>query len=798
MGIQRLECNEITEKVKKLPFKSKLSFLPIIRHWEKLAKEGSAEEKNYADAILSEVDKVPAIRKPLSRHKSFIKKNRELVDKLMSAVFPPALHLNEIKAAYSPFEFETFKESPRYQKLVEINGAQINVPMNMDQATFKFARYIHACLFILGKYYHSPHNLETPFIYKIPDPDTGLDQYFKMTINGDFVDVKVKGEARKLSKEAIDHMVKNVMDIDLWLKNLPPDSFELTGFVIANMVNVTLHEVISDLKNNLLERDSILTDQYFKAIRHNVRSLFKIPDLRVGLGIYKDGKTISNFGHWSWRDLVCKGRIDNIQDAFEGSIYHRLLKTGEAVIIENIDELDETTAIEEAIKETCVKSLVVAPLKYHDEIIGYLELGSCEPNALTTFLMTRVHDILPLFSVALKRSLEERENMIGAIIMEKFTAIHHSVQWKFNDVAKKYLRNKDQGVQDLEVEPIVFEDVYPLYGMADIRDSSHQRNLAIQNDLSHQLELSQQVIQKALQLTSFPILEEFNYRINNLKKEIKKRLRSEDESKVHRLLQEELEPLFDFLQKDFPEVAEEITKYHDALDSKLGVVYQQRKLYEQSVTKINQTISEFLDGEEVKAQQMYPHYFEKYKTDGVDYNIYVGQSLLKDGTFNQVCLHNMRLWQLLMMIEMTKQAAHLVPKLPIPLETAQLILVHDDPLAIRFRIDEKKFDVDGAYNIRYEIVKKRIDKAFIKGTQKRLTQPGKIAIVYSSSHVEQEYMKYCDYLEHKGLIEKEVEKLELEAAQGVTGLKALRIKVRMKNRASFSNSEIEEIISSLQ
>ena len=52
-------------------------------------------------------------------------------------------------------------------------------------------------------------------------------------------------------------------------------------------------------------------------------------------------------------------------------------------------------------------------------------------------------------------------------------------------------------------------------------------------------------------------------------------------------------------------------------------------------------------------------------------------------------------------------------------------------LSIRFRQDEKQFDVDGAYNIRYEIVKKRIDKAYIKGTSERLTQPGKIAIVYS-------------------------------------------------------------------
>ncbi len=44
-----------------------------------------------------------------------------------------------------------------------------------------------------------------------------------------------------------------------------------------------------------------------------------------------------------------------------------------------------------------------------------------------------------------------------------------------------------------------------------------------------------------------------------------------------------------------------------------------------------------------------------------------------------------------------------------------MLLVHSNPLAIRFRIDEKRFDVDGAYNARYEIIKKRVDKANIKG-----------------------------------------------------------------------------------
>jgi hypothetical protein len=97
-------------------------------------------------------------------------------------------------------------------------------------------------------------------------------------------------------------------------------------------------------------------------------------------------------------------------------------------------------------------------------------------------------------------------------------------------------------------------------------------------------------------------------------------------------------------------------------------------------------------------------------------------------------------------------------------------------MAIKFRMDEKQFDVDGAYNIRYEIIKKRIDKAHIKGTKKRLTVPGKIAIVYSQDRDAIEYLKYINFLQSKNQLGA-IEFLELEDLQGVTGLKALRVEV---------------------
>ena len=92
--------------------------------------------------------------------------------------------------------------------------------------------------------------------------------------------------------------------------------------------------------------------------------------------------------------------------------------------------------------------------------------------------------------------------------------------------------------------------------------------------------------------------------------------------------------------------------------------------------------------------------------------------------------------------------------------------------------------MDGTYNARYEIIKKRIDKSIIKGTNQRLTQKGKLAIVYSQKKDEREYLRYVHFLKAKGYFTNSIEIVELEGLQGVTGLKAIRAEILYKTDAT--------------
>src|SRR6476659_1421043 len=131
-------------------------------------------------------------------------------------------------------------------------------------------------------------------------------------------------------------------------------------------------------------------------------------------------------------------------------------------------------------------------------------------------------------------------------------------------------------------------------------------------------------------------------------------------------------------------------------------------------------------------------------------------------------------------------------KLPLSLQTTQLILAHSVPLTISFRRKERKFDVDGAYNIRYEIIKKRIDKVHLKHSEERLTQPGKIAIVYSQNKELEEYLEFVEYLQNEKLLGDEIEHLDLEDTQGISGLKAVRVNILLQSESVAQKPELSK------
>ncbi len=756
------------------PFESKLSLSNIIGFWELRAQEKGGFIDPIAKEIQSRINKYPELREPIEDFR-IIEENQDLIQWLMGAVLPPALIHDQLVAIVPPFQMQFVYTTKSFENLVEEIGGVENMMASVDVEEMHQQKTMAAYHSIIEQFYGITVPIAKTLAFPIKQKNSGLTRYYKVSITTRFCEIRLKDDLPTLKESELQLLLSNPNNLELWQQYLPADKFLFLGFALYSMFDITEEQVVSLLKESLLKKDSLTDTDNLERIQDYMRSLLGLSDMTVGLASFEKNRDrfIDLATHTSYHfDMDGEGERCPIQE-----LYEFFSQRKETLVLEDLHKNKFFGEFEEILIKEGYSSLIMTPLFFGDQFLGLLKLGSPKPGDLNSFALNRIMEVLPLFSLALKQNADDTEVKVQALIKESYTSIHPTVEWKFLKAGNNMLDQIESG-ESPDPEPIVFKDVYPLYGATDIRGSSSERNRSIQADLTEQIGNALKVISKAGEFKPMHALDELAFRLEKYKKKLKSGLSSGDEVEILDFLQASIEPLFRNIASNCPEFAKDASIYWNALDKELKVVYKQRRAFEQSLTMLNEKMSSFIEKEQVKAQDIYPHYFEKYVTDGVEYNIYVGDSLTEGGMFDPLFLRNLRLWQIITMVETGRKAEKLKPELPTPLETTHLILIHSIPISIQFRLEEKKFDVDGAYNIRYEIIKKRIDKALIKGTNERLTQPGKIAIVYSNDRDAEEYLRYIEFLQSKKYLSKGVEKVVLEDLQGVSGLKALRVSIR--------------------
>lgn len=767
------------------PFQSVLSLKLLIEYWEAAIKSGAVP---LGEPLLEQLQHASELREPIT-DLSVLERHRPLVNFLMTAVMAPAQSDKELAAATAPFRFVSFFESRGFTKNLNLAQMRKSAIVNIPGCDMAVGKTIQACLLILEQFYNVRLNFDKPILFTVPNAANGLDKVYRIEIVRQFCEIKATRSPRPIDPSIIKFLTEKVYDVDLWLQYIRPEDFEFHGFMVLRMVDVTAQEMVSSIKYDLLQKDAVSQKESFSAIQQKIRSIFGMPEIRLGLAYFdSDNNTIISAERDTdcWKSLIESGVGQLNCSSYQGSVYERSCLEKRYIAIEDLEAYPYKSPVEEALLANGVKSILLAPLIDGGEVIGMLELATPNAGEINPITANKVERVLPMFTAAVKRVKEEMITDVRAIIQEECTNIHPVVQWRFLDAGRRVLDKRRRG-EPAVFEEITFHDVYPLFGMADIRNSSLARNAAIRNDLLHNLELVKALLEKIRVQRRLPALDEILFKIDSHLGRIGLGLGSGDESTLMDFLKTEIHPLL--INFDDEEFHRDIQAYRSQLDPTFGQVYRERMAFEDSLSMINSMISNYLTEAQLPAQQMFPHYFEKYQTDGVEYTIYAGTSLTKDKQFNSFYLKNFRLWQLLISSEIEKRMEQLKPSLKTDLELTQLILVQSQPLSIRFRPDEKQFDVDGAYDIRYEIVKKRIDKATVKTTGERLTQPGKIAIIYSQPNVKDEYKGYLRYLASKDILGSEIEELELEELPGVNGLKALRVQVLPSQKSDTTHKD---------
>jgi hypothetical protein len=758
-------------------FNSYLSFQPLVKALKKNIAEGNPGMKKLYGNVVEEFESHPELMNTISDLK-ILENYTELIEELLSAVFPPTT-ANYMYGVGIPFKNQAVYASPRFKTMLNPDTYEMNVPegqigSNLNQEKLHFAYGL-----LLKKYLgvNSPESARSihPFI----NEETGLTRYLEMRIDARFIDVKPVNEMPKLPESILNKHSNNIMTMAELMELIPLEKFAFEGVSVIRVNDMTEQEVIAQIKNRLLDTNAFADAAVYTELENQIQSLIGLKDLTIGVTPF-----FKINSHYVYSDLHNNNSIlfkhtHSTAEKDEISDYCKLLfrDSSQPLLFETLNKksLSNIQFLQNYYNEGA-RSLIICPLKNKKGIIGMLEVMSKTEGQLKPAHISKIEPAISLFTLGCEKSLEELNNEVDRIIKKKFTSVQPAVEWKFTEVALNYIVKQHEKEHAI-IERIAFQDIFPLHGSIDIRNSSTERSHSIQLDIIEQLGLALKVVKKAQEEMSFPLLQEIEFKIEKYIAAASDVLQSEEELNINDFMQGQVISVFKHLHNTEPSVKKEIDIYFASLDPQLGMLYHHRKEYEQSISRINDTLARFIDKEQAAAQKVYPHYFERYVTDGLEFNIHMGQSITPRKKFDEIYLRNMKMWQLTVLAKAAKITHSLESELSLPLRTTQLILAHSQPLSIIFRTEERKFDVDGAYNTRYEIVKKRIDKVRIKETNERLTQPGKIAIVYSQAKDAAEYIEYIEFLQNKKLIKPGIEKHDLEELQGVIGLKALRVDV---------------------
>ncbi|HSY62149.1 MAG TPA: GAF domain-containing protein [Cytophaga sp.] len=737
-----------------------LSFKPYLNFIEsQIAESDNVIYKSYLKSIAAILYNNPILLEPI-KDWSVLDGVKDLID-LIHINHIPAFgnnHLYAIGTPSSPMNF--FSYSDAFKKLIMDEEGTLKLRLLDGFANEEYARRMYQD--ILHKCYGVTNIAKDPSqtLLRLTDSSEGFKRYFHFITNNQFVHINYSGELPALNPEWVEYAngtIASIKDIDV---QLPLDRFGLEGFILFTIKDETITESLNQLSDNVATMHTLSRKDTFIQIKNNTLSLLQKKDLEVGiLPLIDINKKIFYHKSFNYSSILFKILQKHLSTAalndFLGRFIDMCTEANEfpiQIFKETLNEVSQE--LREYLTEEGVKSFSIIPVFHQQDLVGVIELASYATEQVTPDDVRKIESAMPMFAEFIVYQTNKLHEQMESFIMHNYTAIQSVVEWKFNEIAW----NTMQKAPNAKLPDISFKQLTPFYGAIDIKNSSVARQNALRKDSTNHLKKVEKILSKYgdTDTTSQEHLALWKDSIENT---------FADEQELNLRL---------FIERASQDLLE---NYPDA---EVDFLHEEEINYEQSLFSINNALKEILDIQEQKLKKNIPVYFDKFRTDGWEYTIYAGQSLSPDIVITPEMILKVKEWELETMLHMGLIAASLHGKIPYRLETTQLILAHTSPLDIRFRADEHRFDVEGSYSIRYEVIKKRIDKVRIRDTEERLTQPNKIAIVYLYSVEIEVYIQAIQTYVQQGLLMDGIEYLELEDLQGVAGLKAIRVTMKEK------------------
>ena len=623
---------------------------------------------------------------------------------------------------------------------------------------------------IFDRLYGFSPNENSSIVYHHLNDQGEIIDYYDLDIDFKFVEIKAKKtlpalDIGRLSENPSD----SIFDWNTVINTVKLEDFELSGFSMVTLRKTSTEYTLRRIQSILLDLPTYNYHLFLADLEKIITPLLKGPDTVFSLfplfqlnGVPFFDYSITNKSIL-FAEAYTANKTFKINPEIAGYLKHPhvIFYTSNAT-----NGIRNTTSIfDERISLSGVTTYLCIPLIHNHSLSGILEIYSREQDQLDSETMQALGSLVPLLSQLAQDITLEFKKRIDDIIINRFTTIQPSVQWKFNHIAAQYIQELDAAV--------------------DVKDSTIIRNASILKDFSFKVKQLAMLIDELSLDGKHKLIMTFSARVDQITESLDHISFDESMVKIIEFFRKDVQPFLEEARKQFPSKIAVIEHYakHFFTNRDTGEFY--RNEFETSLRQINQLISRELDHFNSFIQGNYPSYFQKFRTDGIEYDIYIGESITPQQSFSYEFINVFRRQQIVSMARIALKAYHAKDTLPLALETTQLIFINPHSIDISFREDERRFDVEGSLNIRYEIIKKRIDKIRIKRTKERLTQVNKIAIVYLSDEILEDLMLSIQAIYDMGIIEHTIEHLKLEDVQGIAGLKAIRLSVNL-NYQDFS------------
>lgn len=756
----------------KLPFKIKYSFNPLVKELQ--SSDYNLGEFRHFISVIKE--QIPAFITGVDTIEEFAEIANK-VEPLIEKIIPRPLMKNNLKAINYPLSDKFLYPTDSLKAIMEDENSIVKSKfMSADWDDV----YKICCCLILNRYYGLNIEFNHTNLLEV-DNDKGYISYLSVSYDFEYFNIYPTDQKYELTEDQIEELLNNYDNTRLWYDYFPIESWIGEGFTVASFFDNTTFIALSKLKTNLLsysENQEQMNEDSISALK----SIFRLKNLSIGFSSYDSNKEkIEDFPYRIPLESLVLDQHKSlaINQIFCTNLIEQMNQS-DYYVISNVSKFHEkfpNDKLVQTLKKKGIESFVIYPLKRGNECLGVLELGSSEAGAFNRINAYQLKEMLPLIEESIYRYTQDLEHQINSFIQTEYTSLHPSVEWKFVNRAKENLLNPTSQTKRTQIK---FKDVYPFYGEVDVRNSSSIRNRCLKLDYQNQIKYLIRICKELYSRSSDQKFMEYIEQLNQFHERI---------DLVDKIYFEQ--EIFDFItfqvHPQIPKYVKEnedsiISEYLNLLDNQTGLYYIERRKFDESIALLNKLLATRLDVFQNDAQSIIPHYYERFKTDGIDYNLYVGRSINPKKAFDYHLVKSLRFWQLQAMIALEQNYKEIYKEMPIPLEVASMILTTNIALDITFKLDEKRFDVDGYNNAKYEIIKKRINKAYVKDSIERINVPGKLCIIYYEDVLREEYIGYLDRLIAKGYLTNDLEFLEVEELQGLSGLFAIRVGINYANK----------------